>query len=114
MGNSRSPQRSHRSNKKPVSRKRITKNSSNTPRRRGKAKPSPLPKFRLLLVWAVLVSGMLGLAWKAYQLQIVQAEELKRKANLQQTVNISPYIPRRPIIDSEGNILATDRLEYIL
>ncbi len=114
MGKSRSHQRSNRSSKKSVARNIITKGSPHKSRRRGKPKPSPLPKFRLLLVWAVLVSGMLGLAWKAYQLQIVQAEELKQKARSQQTVNIRPYIPRRSIIDSEGNILATDRLEYIL
>ncbi|MDJ0843585.1 peptidoglycan D,D-transpeptidase FtsI family protein [Crocosphaera sp.] len=122
MGNSRfqpSSQRSTntrytRSRKKPVPRNRIVKRSPNTSRRRGKAKPAPLPKFRLLLVWAVLVSAILGLAWKTYQLQIVQGEELREKARLQQTVNIRPYIPRRSIVDREGNILATDRLEYIL
>lgn len=122
MVNSRFPSRSNRSKntrqtrsaKKSVPKNRITRRSPNASRGRGKPKPPPLPKFRLLLVWAVLVSGMLGLAWKAYQLQIVQAEELKQKARLQQTVNIRPYIPRRSIIDSEGNILATDRLEYIL
>ena len=73
-----------------------------------KSKPSPLPKWRLVLVWAVLVAGIMGLGWKLYQLQIVQAKELQRKARSQQAVNLRPYIPRRSIIDSEGNVLATD------
>ncbi len=122
MANSRFQRRSHRSkntrqtrsSKQAVPKNRITRRSLNSSKRRGQPTPPPLPKFRLLLVWAVLVSGMLGLAWKTYQLQIVQAEELKEKARLQQTVNIRPYIPRRSMIDSEGNILATDHLEYIL
>ncbi|ACB52792.1 penicillin-binding protein [Crocosphaera subtropica ATCC 51142] len=125
MGNSRFQNRSNHSqrsvnsrqtrfSKKSGPKNRIIRRFPDSSRGREKGKPAPLPKFRLLLVWAVLVSGMVGLAWKTYQLQIVQAEELKEKARLQQTVNIRPYIPRRSIIDSEGNILATDRLEYIL
>ncbi len=125
MGNSRSQQRSKRSqsssknrptrsSRQPVPKNGIAKRSPTSSRGRGKPKSPPLPKFRLLLVWVVLVSGMLGLAWKTYQLQIVQAEELRQKARSQQTVNIRPYVPRRSITDSEGNILATDRLEYIL
>ncbi len=77
-------------------------------------KPATLPQFRLLLVWGVLVSAMIGLGGKLYQLQIVQAPDLQKKARSQQIVNISPYIPRRSIIDSQGNVLATDRLAHIL
>ncbi|WP_420911660.1 peptidoglycan D,D-transpeptidase FtsI family protein [Rippkaea orientalis] len=80
----------------------------------GKLKPSPLPKWRLILVWAVMVVGMIGLGWKLYQLQIVQGKELQEKARSQQAVNLRPYIPRRSIIDGEGHVLATDRLEHIL
>ncbi|EAZ91184.1 peptidoglycan D,D-transpeptidase FtsI family protein [Crocosphaera chwakensis] len=122
MANSRFQRRSNRSknirqtrsSKKPVAQNGITRRSLNSSKQRGETKTLTLPKFRLLLVWAFLVSAMLGLGWKTYQLQIVQAEELKEKARLQQTVNIRPYIPRRSMIDSEGNILATDHLEYIL
>ncbi|GBF87133.1 peptidoglycan glycosyltransferase [Aphanothece sacrum FPU3] len=57
---------------------------------------------------------MMGLSWKLYQLQIVQGAELQKKARSQQTVNLRPYIPRRSIIDSQGNVLASDHLEYIL
>lgn len=79
-----------------------------------KTKPSGLPQGRLLLVWLVLFSGLLGLGWRLYQLQIVQGSELKEKAQRQQLMNLRPYIPRRSIVDSQGNVLATDRLVYTL
>ncbi|MEA5509026.1 penicillin-binding protein 2 [Crocosphaera sp. UHCC 0190] len=118
MRNSRFKQRPSRSNRpsspKSVPRGRLSRPVRTKPQPPQKNQPTPLPKFRLLMVWGVLVAGMLGLSWKIYQLQIVQSPELKEKARSQQTVNIRPYIPRRSIIDSENNILATDRLEYIL
>lgn len=77
-------------------------------------KRTALPQLRLLLVWGVLIGAMIGLGMKLYQLQIVQAPELQKKARSQQTVNLRPYIPRRSIIDSQGNVLATDRLAHIL
>ncbi|XHU96382.1 MAG: penicillin-binding protein 2 [cyanobacterium endosymbiont of Rhopalodia gibba] len=77
-------------------------------------KRTALPQLRLLLVWGVLIGAMIGLGVKLYQLQIVQAPELQKKARSQQTVNLRPYIPRRSIIDSQGNVLATDRLAHIL
>ncbi len=64
---------------------------------------------RLVAVWLVLVMGILGLAWRLYQLQIVQTQELQKRARQQQTTSIRPYIPRRAIVDSNGNVLATDR-----
>ncbi|WP_267383857.1 peptidoglycan D,D-transpeptidase FtsI family protein [Cyanobacterium sp. uoEpiScrs1] len=92
--------------------------SSRGPRRSPPAlsskKRTTLPQLRLLLVWGVLIGAMIGLGVKLYQLQIVQAPELQKKARSQQTVNLRPYIPRRSIIDSQGNVLATDRLVHIL
>lgn len=76
--------------------------------------PTPLPKLRLLLVWFLLLAGMAGLAWRLYQLQIVQAADLQKRARQQQLVGLQPYIPRRTIVDSQGNALATDRLLYTL
>lgn len=69
---------------------------------------------RLLLVWFVLVGGGLGLGWNLYQLQIVRSPELTNRARQQQMVYMRPYVPRRPIIDRQGNVLATDRLVYTL
>ncbi|MBR8830823.1 MAG: Stage V sporulation protein D [Chroococcopsis gigantea SAG 12.99] len=79
---------------------------------RTQSKPSPPGNGRLVTVWAVLLLGMLGLGWRLYQLQVVQAEELQKRAKQQQTFRIKPYVPRRPIIDSDHNVLATDRLVY--
>jgi cell division protein FtsI (penicillin-binding protein 3) len=73
-----------------------------------------LPTFRLLMVWGMLFLGTIGLGWKLYQLQIVQGAELYKKARQQQTMTLSPYVPRRTITDVQGNILASDRLTYIL
>ncbi|NJK49020.1 penicillin-binding protein 2 [Candidatus Gracilibacteria bacterium] len=61
-----------------------------------------------------MVVASLGLGWRLYQLQILQASELQQKAKQQQTIGVKPYIPRRSIIDSQGNVLATDRLVYAL
>ena len=74
----------------------------------------PLSNGRLVAVWLILVMGIVGLAWRLYQLQIVQGQELQKRARKQQTTSIRPYIPRRAIVDSNGNVLATDRLIYTL
>ncbi len=96
--------------RKPISRSKIT----NPSRNQGKKAPQSLPLSggRLVTVWGILILGMLGLGWRLYQLQVVQAEQLQKRARQQQTVNIKPYIPRRAIIDSDHNVLATDRLLY--
>lgn len=77
-------------------------------------RPPKLPKSRLLLVWAVLVAASFGLGWRLYQLQLIQGAELQQKARQQQIANVSPYIPRRSIVDRQKNVLATDRLIYNL
>ncbi|MEG3436982.1 penicillin-binding protein 2 [Pannus brasiliensis CCIBt3594] len=69
---------------------------------------------RPIAVWFVLVLGMLGLGWRLYHLQIARGQELQKRARQQQTTSIRPYIPRRAIVDSKGNVLATDRLIYTL
>ncbi len=68
--------------------------------------------FRLLLVWLVLVTGGLGLAWRLYQLQVIRGEELARLARQQQSYTFRPYIPRRTVVDSRGNVIALDKLVY--
>jgi cell division protein FtsI (penicillin-binding protein 3) len=76
--------------------------------------PPKLPNNRLIIVWAILVAASLGLGWRLYQLQLVQSAELQQKAKQQQIANVSPYIPRRSIVDRQKNVLATDRLIYTL
>ena len=75
---------------------------------------SPNTKLRLLAVWGVLMIAIVGLVFKLYQLQIVQGKKLTRRARNQQMVNLRLYIPRRPVIDRDNNVLAIDRPVYNL
>ncbi|PSF36730.1 cell division protein FtsI [Aphanothece hegewaldii CCALA 016] len=102
------------SSKGRVNKKRPQKPNSRTKATHFKAKPSQSSIFRLIMVWAFLLAGMFGLGWRLYQLQIVQFTSLHSKARQQQTVSLRPYIPRRSIIDRQGNILATDQLIHSL
>jgi len=72
------------------------------------------PKSRLLIVWGVLLCSVLALGINLYRLQIFQAQELLEKARNQQMTYLRPYLPRRPIVDNQNNVLATDRLVYTL
>jgi cell division protein FtsI (penicillin-binding protein 3) len=76
------------------------------------SKEQKIPKIRLFLVWLALLLGCIALGWKLYQLQVIQGGELQEKARRQQTTNIQPYIPRRSIVDSQGSVLASDRIVY--
>jgi len=69
---------------------------------------------RLILIWFVFVVGSVGLGVRVYHLQIVKGEELQKKAERQQQSSLTSYIPRRSVIDSEGNVLAADRIVYTL
>jgi cell division protein FtsI (penicillin-binding protein 3) len=110
-----SPTAKHRRRKKRV--KQIDVTARSLPNRKNKPvkpKSSRLSQIGLLLVWGVIMFGVVGLSWKLYQLQIVEFPKLQKKARQQQTVNLQPYIPRRSIIDSQNNVLATDELGYTL
>ena len=103
------------------SRKNLSQKKRSSPRQLSsqnrpqvKAKPPKLPQFRLMLVWGVIVASSIGLGWRLYQLQVIQAAELQQRARQQQMMNVQPYIPRRSVVDSIGNVLATDRLVYSL
>jgi cell division protein FtsI (penicillin-binding protein 3) len=65
-------------------------------------------------VWAVLMLGGLGLAVNLFYLQVTQASKLQKQAQQQQTLKTKPFVPRRPIIDRNGNVLAIDRQVYTL
>jgi len=93
-----------------------------TPRRpeTGKQPPntqprrSPVPYFRLFVVWIVLLGAALKEAVNLYQLQVVQGPELQQKALKQRQIQMQPFIPRRPVVDRNGDVLAIDRLVYTL
>ncbi|MBW4654872.1 MAG: penicillin-binding protein 2 [Kaiparowitsia implicata GSE-PSE-MK54-09C] len=71
-------------------------------------------RFRLLLVWGVLAFGILGLAVNLFRLQILEAPTLQARALAQQTRYVAPRLPRRPILDSRGDVLAIDQPVYTL
>jgi cell division protein FtsI (penicillin-binding protein 3) len=96
---------------KPIARKKQPPIRVRTPKRE-KSPSSGI--WRLVVVWCVLAAGILGLGWRLYQLQMVQAKDLQKRARQQQTTSIRPYIPRRAIVDGDRNVLATDRLIYTL
>ncbi|HEY9669163.1 MAG TPA: penicillin-binding protein 2 [Coleofasciculaceae cyanobacterium] len=78
------------------------------------SKASQVPRFRLLLVWVLMIAGGLGVLANLYRLQVKQAPILEERARQQQMVYLRPFIPRRSIVDRSGNILATDRPVYTL
>lgn len=78
------------------------------------SKVSQVPRFRLLLVWVLMIAGGLGVLANLYRLQVKQAPILEERARQQQMVYLRPFIPRRSIVDRSGNILATDRPVYTL
>lgn len=72
------------------------------------------PGFRLLLIWVIMMAGSFGLLFNLYRLQVVISPSLEEKARQQQMIYMRPFIPRRPIVDRNGNVLAVDRRVYTL
>lgn len=72
------------------------------------------PSVRLIVVLLVILGSIFGLGWRLFQLQIVKGVQLKEEASKQQFTNLYPYIPRRSIVDSRNNVVATDRIVYSL
>jgi len=77
-------------------------------------KPRLQSPIRVILVWGILVLGIIGLGARLYKLQITEGPKLLAQARQQQITRIQPYVPRRSITDSLGNILALDRVFYTL
>ncbi|MBN3926453.1 penicillin-binding protein 2 [Nostoc sp. NMS4] len=71
-------------------------------------------KSRLFIVWGVLMASGLGLAINLYNLQIVKGPKLTEQARNQQMVNLRPFMPRRPVVDRNSELLAIDRPVYTL
>ncbi|MEH2423818.1 MAG: penicillin-binding protein 2 [Nostoc sp.] len=71
-------------------------------------------KSRLFIVWGVLMASGLGLGVNLYNLQIVKGTKLTEQARNQQMVNLRPFMPRRPVVDRNTNLLAIDRPVYTL
>lgn len=71
-------------------------------------------KQRLFIVWGVLIAAGVGLAANLYQLQLVRGPKLTQRARNQQMVNLRPFMPRRPVLDRNKDLLAIDRPVYTL
>ena len=75
------------------------------------ARPS---QFRLVLVWSILIAGGLVLMANLFDLQVVRSHQLQQMARTQQQQAAPTFVPRRPIVDRQNNILAVDRPVYSL
>jgi cell division protein FtsI (penicillin-binding protein 3) len=71
-------------------------------------------RFRAFVVWGVLMLGTGALAINLFYVQIVQGDVLKGIARSQQVTQFRPFIPRRNIVDRQGNVLALDRPVFTL
>lgn len=60
------------------------------------------------------MAGALGLLLNLYRLQVSQASMLEKAARQQQMVSLRPFVPRRPIVDRNSNVLAVDQRVYTL
>ena len=87
--------------------------ASQTPRKSKQSAIYP-SHIRLLMVWGILLAGGLILCIKLFHLQVVQGPMLAEKAQEQQMIYLRPFVPRRPIVDRSGNVIAIDRPVYNL
>ncbi|MDE5072485.1 MAG: penicillin-binding protein 2 [Trichodesmium sp. St5_bin8] len=76
--------------------------------------PEKCRTSRLYQVWVLLMFGLVVLITNLFRLQILQGKELQKLAQKQHTIESSPFIPRRPIVDRNGNLLAIDQIAYTL
>jgi len=93
---------------------RVATKASSQPRPRPPLERLKRSKFRLWAVWVVLMLSGLGLAVNLFYLQVTRAPALRKQALEQQTLKTKPFVPRRPIVDRTGNVLAIDRQVYTL
>ena len=77
-------------------------------------KPEKCQQSRLYLVWILLMLGLLGLIMNLFYIQVLRGKALQKQAKYQQTEESSPFVPRRPIVDRNGNTLAIDKIAYTL
>jgi cell division protein FtsI (penicillin-binding protein 3) len=65
-------------------------------------------------VWFLFVMVAIGLAVNLFRLQVTEAAMLQTRARSQQSSYVRPFVPRRPIVDRNGDVLAIDRPVYTL
>ncbi|MEM8602598.1 MAG: penicillin-binding protein 2 [Cyanobacteria bacterium P01_H01_bin.121] len=69
-------------------------------------------QIRLLVVWFLILAGLTGLGIRLYILQVVKASEYGALARDQHHELVSPLLPRRPIVDQQGSLIAVDQRVY--
>lgn len=98
----------------------FSRRQQNGSRRESKNKADPPQehaantKSRLFIVWSFLIAAGIGLGINLYNLQIMRGPKLTQKARNQQMVNLRPFMPRRPVVDRNKDLLAIDRPVYTL
>jgi cell division protein FtsI (penicillin-binding protein 3) len=73
-----------------------------------------LTEQRLILVWLILLLGCTLLGANLLRIQVWDNARMARLAKQQQTQYLRPFVPRRPITDRTGNVVAIDRPAYEL
>jgi cell division protein FtsI (penicillin-binding protein 3) len=92
---------------------RVLRKINRQKKRLDQKSPSHL-RLRLVMVWGILIGFGMILGLNLLWLQGWQGDLLQKRATEQQLVQLRPFVPRRPIVDRQGNTLAIDRLAYVL
>ena len=71
-------------------------------------------KHRLAGIWLVLGLGTFGLVLRLFWLQIIDAPRLQQIARERQSITVTPFVPRRTIVDRSNNQVAIDRPSYTI
>ena len=74
----------------------------------------PVPPRRLLAVYLILCTGLIGLAARLAWVQVVDGPRLQSKARAVQTHAITPIGKRRTIVDRTGRLVALDEERFTL
>ena len=72
----------------------------------------PVPSARLLVVYLILATGLVGLAARLAWVQVVQGPQLLNRARAVQTQTIAPIGKRRTIVDRNGRMVALDEERF--
>jgi len=71
-------------------------------------------RWRLFLVWLILMGAISSLMANLFRLQVIQSPVLRAKAIAQRRTSEDRFVPRRPIVDRNGVVLAIDQPAYTL